>query len=293
MLEDIVQEREARGPVASVAELNAFPVKGMRGNRLTSADVGPHGLPGDRLAMLTDPSGNFITQRTLPELATVNATWDGEALVLSAGEHTIRVAFDEAAPRRTVTVWRSTVDALAATDEADAAVSALLGRPVHVVKMDPADPRPVSTEFTGAQEFTAFADGYPILLVNAASLDDLTMRMMEAGGEAVPMARFRPNIVVRGVSAWAEDSWRRVRVGEAVLRLVKPCDRCIVTTTDQDTGAREGNEPLVTLRKVRRSADSRVQGVLFGWNCVIEAPGAISVGNTVTVLEAGEAWPIR
>lgn len=293
MLEDIERERAGRGAVGAVSELNVFPVKGMRGNRLETANVLQSGILGDRLAMLTDPDGMFITQRGLAALATINARWDGDELVVSAGERSVRVAFDRDAPRRRVTVWRSTVDALAAAEGADAAVSDLVGREVRVVTLDPADPRPVNPDFTQRQEYTAFADGYPLLLANAASLDDLCLRMVEAGGEGVPMARFRPNIVVRGAPAWAEDTWRRVRIGGVVLRLVKPCDRCIVTTTDQQTGERGSNEPLTTLMTFRRSADRRAGGVMFGWNCVIETPGEVSLGDEVVVLEAGEGWPMR
>jgi uncharacterized protein YcbX len=130
----------------------------------------------------------------------------------------------------------------------------------------------------------AFADAFPFLAVTRASLDDLNARIVEQGGSPVPMDRFRPNIVVDGCTAFAEDAWKRVRVGQAVFRIAGPCARCVVTTTDQVTGAREA-EPLLTLATYRRDPTETTH-VNFGQNLVNESKaGFIRVGDPVEVID--------
>jgi hypothetical protein len=184
----------------------------------------------------------------------------------------------------TVTVWRSTLPAATATETAALWLSDILGRPCHLVFMaDPAS-RPVDPAYAQPHDTVSFADGFPVLLASTASLDDLNTRL----ANPVPIGRFRPNLVVSNAVPWAEDAWRRIRIGDVVFRLPKPCTRCIVTTVDQQTGERpDPQEPLRTLATFRRGAG----GVMFGQNMVPEAPGRISVGDTVHVLETGPAEP--
>ena len=121
----------------------------------------------------------------------------------------------------------------------------------------------------------SFADGFPVLVVNTASLDDLNARL----AQPVPIARFRSNLVVSGAPPWAEDGWQRLQVGRTAFRAVKPCTRCIVITTDQDTGARAPDrEPLRTLASVRGDTDRRA---LFGQNLVPDTSGRITVGMPI------------
>jgi uncharacterized protein YcbX len=137
--------------------------------------------------------------------------------------------------------------------------------------------RRVNPEFFPAGAYTAFSDGYPLLLLSEASLEDLNARLPEP----LPMDRFRPNLVVRGCAPYAEDGWRRIRIGAIELAVVKPCDRCVVTTIDQATGERSGTEPLRTLAGYRNTE----RGVLFGQNVVHLGQGSIEVGAEVEVLE--------
>ena len=126
---------------------------------------------------------------------------------------------------------------------------------------------------------TYFADGYPVLLANAASLADLNTRIDGGSHIAIPMNRFRPNLVVEGLPAWDEDHVDILTIGSVVLKLVKPCVRCEVTTTDQATGIRSSDEPLNTLARFRNNAD--FGGVTFGWNAVVLTPGSVSTGDQV------------
>ena len=127
----------------------------------------------------------------------------------------------------------------------------------------------------------SFADAFPVLVTTTASLAALNREIEGHGGQAVRMGQFRPNLVIDCNEAWAEDRWTKLQIGEVVLDLVKPCDRCVVTTTDQTTGEINGKEPLASLARIRRSTDPRIKGVLFGVNAVPRALGRIRIGDAV------------
>jgi hypothetical protein len=152
------------------------------------------------------------------------------------------------------------------------------------VRIGPACVRPVQKAAAEPGDLVSFADAAPLLVTNTGSLADLNDRILEAGGEAVPMDRFRPNIVVAGAEPFAEDQWKRIRIGGVVLRSAGPCARCIVTTTDQETGIR-GHEPLRTLATFRRNSQDPTY-VNFGQNLVNESKvGILRVGDSVEILE--------
>jgi uncharacterized protein len=206
---------------------------------------------------------------------------DADALVLSApdrDEVRVPLAVPEAPPV-TVTVWKSTCKALPASREADGWLSDYLGTHCRLVYMPESTQRTSNPQYAGYGKLVSFADGYAFLVVGEASLESLNARLATGGHAPLPMNRFRPNIVVSGSNAFDEDRWGEVRVGEAVLRGVKPCGRCEVTTTDQSTGERQGPEPLATLATFR---DSREFGVMFGMNFVTERGGVIAVGDEVS-----------
>ncbi len=272
--------------------ITVYPVKGLRGVSVREATVEPWGLAGDRRWMVVDASGRFLTQRELPAMSRVAAAPDGEGGVAlsAAGAGELRVpapgADDPAVgvPAVAVVVWRDHVRARAAGSRADAWLSAVLGRACRLVHMDdPASARPVDPAHGRPGDRVSFADGYPLLVTASASLDDLRARL----ARPVPMAQFRTNLVVSGTAPWAEDGWRRLRVGTVALRAVKPCARCAVVAVDQDTGERSRDgEPLRALAAFRQSADGRV---LFGQNLVPDGTGRIAAGDRVEVLEAGPA----
>lgn len=263
-----------RQPLPAVKELAIYPVKGMRGLALASARVERRGLAGDRRYLAVDAEGMFVTQRDDPVLATIQPR-----LILGG----VRLERDgsgavEAKPtgdRSRVTIWRSQVDAVDCGDEAAAWLSAVLARPCRLVHMDDAAVREIDPDYGRPGEHVSFADGFPLLLANEASRADLNRRM----DSPLPMNRFRANVVVSGAEAWAEDGWATIQIGEVAFRNVKPCGRCLVTTTDQQTGERVGDEPLRALATFRK-VDGKV---MFGVNLIPDGTGEIHVGDAVVV----------
>lgn len=270
-----------------VASLHVHPVKGMRAVEIARTEVETRGFAGDRRWMAVDAGGRFLTQRTHPHMATIAAQLTARGLRLSAdGFGSFDVDTPTGARRRKVVVWDAEVDAAATGEEASAFVSDLIGEEAHLVFMDEAALRRKSSVWTPAPVAVSFADAFPVLVATTASLAALNRDIEKHGGDAVPMARFRPNIVIDCNEAWAEDRWTQLRIGDVVLDLVKPSDRCLVTTTDQKTGERMGKEPLAALARIRRSTDPRINGVLFGVNAAPRALGEIAVGDPVRAVAA-------
>jgi uncharacterized protein len=245
-------------------------VKSCRGLSLPEATVEPWGLAGDRRWMLVDEAGEFVTQREDPLLATVVPTPVPSGLRLFLRGKEVEVPFPDAqAPRVEVSVWG---------DRLAARLAARFEPGLRLVYMDEPRARPVDPDYGRPEDRVSFADGFPLLLAATGSLDALNARL----AAPLPMTRVRPNVVVAGAGAFEEDEWRQIRIGRVAFRVVKPCARCVVTTTDQATGARGGEkaEPLRTLATFRRGA----HGVLFGQNLIPDGAGTIRVGDPVEVL---------
>ncbi|HET9983757.1 MAG TPA: MOSC N-terminal beta barrel domain-containing protein [Longimicrobiales bacterium] len=263
----------------TVSWLRIYPVKGAAGIPLEAAELDACGFRWDRRWLVTDPAGEFFTQRELPRLALLRTRIEGDALVLDfPGAAPLRVPLEEpAAARSPVRVWDDVVEAAPVGPEAAAWLSEVLGTPCRLMRF-PADARrPVDPRYAvaGAADRVAFPDGYPILLLSEASLAELNRRL----ATPVPMERFRPSLVVAGTAPHAEDGWRRLEVAGVRLHVVKPCARCVVTTVDQATGV-AGKEPLRTLARYRKVGSK----VLFGQNVIHEGRGTIRLGDRVTVL---------
>ena len=257
---------------ARLAGLYRYPLKSGRGESLATAQLGDAGIVGDRRWMLVRPDGRFLTQREHPRLALLQARHLDEALQLEAPG----LAALMARPGQPceVQVWKDHVLARDAGDEVAGLLGDWLGAACRLVQFDPARPRYSEPQWTGGlRAENAFSDGFPLLLVNRASLDDLSAR----AGRALPVERFRPNLLVDGLPAWAEDTLQRLVLGDIVLRLAKPCTRCSITTVDPLTGRFDGDEPLRTLRNFRH--DARVGGFTFGINTLIER----GVGESLAV----------
>jgi uncharacterized protein len=270
-----------------IASVHVYPVKGLRGDDLRSAVVEPWGLAGDRRFMLINRDGRFLTQRDHPMLTQAFAGYlpDGGLRV----QPTARTGLPElVVPLPTggelveVRVWRSTLPAMLGPAEAHAWFSKLVGADTRLVYLDDPTRRAVNPEYGQVTDRVSFADGYPLLLTASGSLEQLNdwLRAERRIPAPLPMNRFRPSIVVEGAPPWAEDGWRRVRVGEVEFRVAKPCDRCVVTTIDQDTGERT-REPLRMLGERHRFG----QDLLFGLNLIPDNTGRITVGDPVTVVD--------
>jgi uncharacterized protein YcbX len=278
-----------------VASLHFYPIKGARAVSPGSVRVAPRGLDGDRRWLVVDRTGMFHTQRSRAGLATIIAEpIAGGGLRLSApGVADLTVQVPSGTERLDVTVWDSTVSAAVADASAHAWVSAVLGDDVLLVHMDERAERLKRGIWTAEPLPVTFADAYPVLIATTGSLAALNAEIVQRGGAAVPMARFRPNIVIDCDEPWREDYWKVLRIGGIEVDLVKPCDRCVVTTKDQLTGESMGKEPLASLARLRMSGDPRVKGVLFGWNVVPRALGRVEIGDKVEVLTARpEGFPL-
>jgi uncharacterized protein YcbX len=271
--------------VARVASLHVYPVKSCRGIDVESFRVTDTGPEWDRRWMIvTAAGGRFISQRTHPAMARIAVSIGAGGLRLAGdGIEPLTVPLDHGGDARRVTVWKDECLGIDAGEEAADWLAAMLGEALRLVRLDPTVPRLANASFAGPDpQPVSFADAYPVLMISRESLAALNRRLPEP----IPMARFRPNVVIEGVAPHAEDAMTRFRFGPLVLRGVKHCTRCPITTTDQQSGARDPHqEPLRTLGKYRH--DYALKGVTFGQNCVVEAGVGerLRVGAEVTIDE--------
>ncbi|WP_104480400.1 MOSC domain-containing protein [Actinokineospora auranticolor] len=257
----------------TVAGLHAYPVKGCAGTALAESAVGPAGLAHDRAFMVVDASGVSRSQRRDPRLAVIHPEATADKLVLRAHSHgEITVPVDLLSPPRPVTMFGDPYRAIDQGDDAAAWFTDVLGSPSRLVRV-PLDHDRVATGETPGT--SGFADSSAIHLLSLESYDDLRTRL-----PAVPLDRFRPNIVITGVFPYAEDSLRTCRIGDVALGYTKPAIRCAVTVVNQRTGTREGPEPLRTLATYRRTPD----GIAFGTKYAVTTPGTIAVGDELKPL---------
>lgn len=228
--------------------------------------------------MVIDESNRFVTQREEPRLALVQATGTPAGLNLTApGMSSLNVSYPvDRSSEATVVIWKDTVQAVVSSPESCTWFSEYLDRTCRLVFMQNPFARPADTTYARPGSVVSFADGFPLLLTSHASLAELNSRLVDP----LPMTRFRPNVVIDGRSSFEEDWWQRIRIGDMVFGVVKPCTRCVITTTDQDTADRRSKEPLRTLSTFRHSAGK----VYFGENLVPEFAGTIRVGDEVEVL---------
>lgn len=266
----------------TVSALNVYPVKGLKGIALTEARCTSRGIEHDRRWMVVAPDGEALTQRDIPRMATVWTDLDPGVLSLSAPDRDAVVVPIEpdVAPTMSVRVWSSVCQAAPVRGDAHEWLSDYLETPCRLVCLPDASRRFSNPEYAGPGREVGFADAYAYLLVGEASLGDLNQRLAAKSHPPLPMNRFRPNIVVKGSGAFAEDGWKRVSIGDVDLGVVKHCGRCQVTTTDQATGEVRGPEPLATLSTYRNHPEF---GPTFGMNLVTLAPGTIRVGDALEV----------
>lgn len=258
-----------------------YPLKSARGLTVSSIEVLQRGLSGDRRWMVIDASGRFVTARKLPAMVLIDATIDATTGTLhlhAPGQTALRVAEpDPQQPKIEVEVWQSHCPARVAAADGNQWISQLLGGDYRLVHMADDCLRTVSKAWSRAGDIVSFADGFPLLLIGTASLDELNRRLPQP----VTMAHFRPNLVVQTTTPFIEDAWRRVRIGEIEFDVSKPCTRCVLTTVDPATGIRaEDGEPLATLKGFRRFEI----GVTFGQNLIPRGLGQLQAGDALTPL---------
>ncbi|KZN13142.1 MOSC domain-containing protein [Marinomonas sp. TW1] len=263
-----------------LSELAIYPIKSIHGIKSTRAEVLFSGLKNDRRYMLVKPNGDFITGRKYPQLTQINAqVLPNNGLELSHPETENKLILnpnDFPQTYRDVTIWGNDISAQSVGEAASLWFQALLSIEAELVFFGESSQR-----FTSRRPDSpvGFADGYPFLLTTEASLEELNRTCPEH----IRMAQFRPNIVIKGNDAFAEDTWKRIRIGEVEFENIKPCVRCIFTTIDPDNAERSKlGEPLKTLAKFRKLKNA---GITFGINMVALNQGMIQQGDEVEILE--------
>jgi hypothetical protein len=277
-----------------LTSIHRFPVKSCRGEALDEATVEPWGLAGDRRWMLVDDDGEVITAREVNEMLLIDPELTPAGLRVHApGLPAWEVSIPDPATQVPVSMWSSRLTATPVDAASDSWFSRAMGRSAHLVYLDDPRRRPTDPRFSEPDDRVAFADGYPLLLATEESLAALNDHLLStyADREPLPMTRFRPSLVVTGFGAWAEDDWRRIRVGDAVFRAVKGCARCVITTIDPATALRE-KEPIRSLARIRRWDGA----TWFAINLIPDTAGTtIRVGDPVEVLDSVKpgTGPIR
>ncbi len=278
----------------NVSGINIYPVKSLRGIGVPRAKVEDRGFEDDRRFMLVDAEGSLITQREVPKMATLIAE-NGKGLLEVSTSDGKKIEFSKdfkGLEKATVRVWDSHCEGLIAEDSVNKWFGDALKVDCRLVQMPETTRRQINEKFNNGDDVVSFADGYPFLLLSENSLENLNQKL----DRQIPMNRFRPNLVVSGAAAFEEDGWRKIKIGETVLRATKPSARCVVTTIDQKTGISEVREPLKTLAIYRMASDVlptsfedfglKQHDVVFGQNFVAENFGQdIKIGDAVEILK--------
>jgi hypothetical protein len=277
--------------MATLTHLILYPIKSCAALSVNEAIATVSGLSAhgvhDREWMLVTEEGQFLTQREFPRMATIVPRIDGDALLVTMpGMAPLRLplAQEEGAATRRVQIWDDEVEATDCGDVVAAWFGAALRTICRLVRFQPGRGRPTSEKWTGGAPSSArFADAYPLLLIGQAALDEINQRMLAAGREALPMDRFRPNLVVDGTDPFEEDYTAAFHAGQLVIKPVKPCARCPIPAIDQATGI-PGPDPLDVLQSWRGKAI--LDGaVCVGMNCIVlEGEGG--------VLRVGQAFEV-
>jgi len=260
-----------------VSGLSIYPVKSCSGINISRSMVEAFGLQGDRRWMVVDESGVMLTQRKFSSMCLIQVETSNNGLVLRHSQMqalNVNVPFNE--KQVLATVWGDQCVSFDAGDAAANWLSEVLNTPCRLVYFPDDGFRQVDLDFAEQGEKTAFSDGFPLLLISQASLDELNSRLVTP----VSMKRFRPNLVIEGCEPFAEDGWKKIKIGQIVYRIVKPCSRCIIPTINLETGERE-REPIQTLLNYRKKNNK----IFFGQNVIAEGQGEISVGMNVEVIE--------
>jgi uncharacterized protein YcbX len=263
-----------------LSKINIYPIKSVTGFSLKESIVEPQGLADDRLYMLVDNNGLFITQRKYHQLALVNSEIINNKLIINAPNcKALEISLDDFSPEiTTVTVWKDSCEVFIANNKVNQWFTQYLNFSVRLVKYNKVMPRKSDPDYSQENDIVSFADGFPLLLTSSESLKDLNSRLETA----VTMNHFRANLVIDGFSEFEEDHWKKIKIGTINFDVVKPCSRCILTTINPATGVKNTErEPLKTLTEYRKEKG----GVMFGMNLIPRSHGIISMNDKVLVLK--------
>lgn len=259
-----------------VQSIHIYPIKSLGGISLQSSHIQWRGLEYDRRWMLVDENGKFITQRKYPKLTLFSIeVFDNHLIVNSKkGGNSIPIPFIPKGAKLSVKVWDDSVSAIEVDKEASEWFSLQLDEQVKLVYMPDDSKRLIDPKYASNSEFVNFADGYPLLLANSASLDDLNERLERT----ISIDRFRPNIVVSGSLPFEEDEWNNVSIGDSAIEVVKKCARCVMVNIDPNT-SKKAKDVLQVLSTYRNKNNK----VYFGVNALILKTGIIKVGDELVI----------
>jgi uncharacterized protein YcbX len=262
--------------MATLTQINVYPIKSMLGFQLSSAYIDSTGLAHDRQMMLIDDNGKFITARRLPRLLAFKCVLHQTGVIITNNHgQSLKVQTTDFSQHVSVNIWRHDMLASVANDKINQWISDALGLSVRLVTLNENSQRTVDQSV----QPLAFSDGYPLLIIGEASLETLNHKASEPS----LMSQFRSNLIFSGGDGFVEDTWRRVKIGEVEFEFVKPCERCVMTTVDMTSLTfRKSKEPLSTLATFR--ADKRGR-LMFGENLIAMNEGVINVGDAIEVLE--------
>lgn len=262
-----------------VIDLIIYPIKSMGGISLKSAQLEERGLAYDRRWMLVDESGLFVSQRKYPKLALFHISIEDRSLLVlnkSTGNQ-ISIPLTPQGNSIQVRIWDDVIEATEVSGTISKWFSSEIGIDVKLVFMPENTRRRVDVKYAHNDEIVSFADGYPLLVVNTASLHDLNRKLEQS----VRMDRFRPNIIIDGANPFEEDNWREILINSQRVKLVKKSARCVMVDNDPITAVKSG-QVLKTLSNYRKENNK----VYFGINGLISMPGVIEIGDRVEVVEA-------
>lgn len=266
-----------------VSQLYIYPIKSLGGIALTAVNITDRGFEHDRRWMLVDDQGRFISQREAATMALLKVELTASGLQVYLLHEATDILLIPFAPYNSHTVavqiWDSSCKAMLVSDEADEWFSKKLGLSCRLVYMPDEAKIIIDERYNINNSVNSFADGYPILMISEASLNDLNGKTTET----IPMDRFRPNLVFSGGDAFIENSMKEFEIDGLTFHGVKPCARCVVTTIDQST-ATKGKEPLRTLATYRNTNNK----IYFGENVIAANIGQINIGDTINILQRKE-----
>lgn len=269
-----------------LSSLHIYPIKSSAGITLSNSWVDDYGLSFDRRFVVTDCNGKFITARTKPTLCLVQANLTANGLILTAPNMpALHVVYHEfSTDYHGVTVWKDQINSQYCHRTYDEWFSKYLGTECMLHFFGEQSNRPV----IDSDKQVGFADAYPLLLISQASLTDLNSRI---DNHNVSMSQFRPNIVVENTTAFEEDTWKRIKIGEVEFEATTPCSRCVFTTVDPRSGIKHAEkEPLRTLKEYRRVPRGEV---MFGQNLIALNHGEIKQGDEITVISRQPPFELK
>jgi uncharacterized protein len=260
-----------------IHSLHVYPIKSCRGIDLKTAELVETGIKYDRHWMLVDEQGNFLTQRQLPQMAGISCQILDQSLIVTAdNEDSLEVPLEQTpAGSKSVNIWNDTCKAAIVSTQASAWFSKVLGLACELVYLPESEKRQVDPRYAEPGKIVGFADGFPLLIVSLASIELLNEKLEQK----VSIDRFRPNIVIEGCPAHAEDDWHKIAIDNIVIQLAKPCSRCVIPSIDQHSSQKHPTI-LKTLATYRRSGNM----IFFGQNGLHNRNGILTTGHPIQLI---------